>query len=641
MRTRMPKNGGISDPSGLAAVHTVRLPLWPYLVTPTGSVGLAVATGLAHWRWGDQPTTVGAAAAGLTLAGTALTSLTWRAAAARGIVRRAVATTTCVAGSVWAIGATIAGPWASPWSDMWLIGAPTATIAMAVVRVLRNGDSDDPTTTGGGLADAVKSLRNASVARPTIKGAKATAGVTLEAGTSVRELANDRAALASALDVPETAVRVIPDPDSARRGRVEVVPVDQLRAMVPWPGLSAPGRSIAEPIVLGVMEDGEPLTLWLPGDHGAGRNAAHFLIVGMSGAGKTEVILNIAAEVISRPDAELWLADPRKFDQLPTWAIQGAARTAGTEDDTNELLEDLYTDITGRARQIGAHGHKQWTKGCRQCPRYRVAIIDEASQVAAGNPLVTELTEAARSAGISLVFGLQRASHDRFPTSARANIPGSICLGVDKDVDASMALSEATLDAGAMPWAWKNTKPGYLYAEVPGTDTTRWSMPCRSYVADEDHRAGAVAPYLGGQPTTRPEPARPAPHPRPKPTMTDDDSDHDDEPNQAINPNDPPDDVDPAEPIRIPPGMPRIPLGLREPAMGTDEARQVMEQFIIDLHDAGHDVVRPGDFGAVIAETGRGHEWVRAELRRLSNGPNAILRKTDRGVWKIRIPQPA
>ncbi|GAB3053587.1 conjugal transfer protein TraB [Micromonospora schwarzwaldensis] len=641
-KTRMPKNGGITDPSGLAAVHTVRLPLWPYLVTPTGSIGLAVATGLAHWRWGDDPTSVGAAAAGLTLAGTALTSLTWRAAAARGVVRRAVATTTCVAGSVWAIGATIAAPWSSPWSDMWLIGAPTASIAMAVVRVLRNGDGDD--AAGGGLADAVKSLRNAAVSRPTIKGAKASAAVTLDAGTSVRELAGDRAALASALDVPETAVRVIPNPDSARRGRVEVVPVDQLRAMIPWPGLSAPGRSIAEPIVLGVMEDGEPLMLWLPGDHHAGRNAAHFLIVGMSGAGKTEVILNIAAEVISRPDAELWLADPRKGDQLPTWARNGAARVALTEDDTNDMLEDLYTDITGRARQIGAHGHKQWTKGCRQCPRYRVVIVDEAAQVAAGNPLVTELTEAARSAGISLLFGLQRASHDRFPTSARANIPGSICLGVDKDIDAGMALSEATLDAGAMPWAWKNTKPGYLYAEVPGTDTTRWTMPCRSFVADEDHRAAAIAPYLGGQPATEPanpQPARPASRPRPEPDMDDERDDDPAEPNRAVNPNDPPDDVDAAEPIRIPPGMPRIPLGLRQPAMASQEAYEHLRGHLYDLHDSGVEFVRPGELGDVIAATGLGYGWIRKALGQLSTGPDAMLRKTDRGTYKIRIPTPA
>ncbi|MFD2768640.1 conjugal transfer protein TraB, partial [Micromonospora eburnea] len=378
-KTRMPKNGGLTtDGSGEASVHTVKVPLWPYLVTPTSSLGLAVATGLAHWRWADSPGSMGAAAAGLTLAGTALTALTWRASAARDIVRRAVATTTCLAGSVWAIGATIAAPWSTPWLDMWLIGAPTASIAMGVVRVLRNRGGD--AAAGGGLADAVKSLRNAAVARPTIKGAKATAAVTLEAGTSVKELASDRGALASALDVPETAVRVIPNPDSARRGRVEVVPVDQLRDMIPWPGLSAPGRSIAEPIVLGVMEDGEPLMLWLPGDHAAGRNAAHFLIVGMSGAGKTEVILNIAAEVISRRDAELWLADPRKGDQLPTWARNGAVRVALTEDDTNEMLEDVAIDITGRARQIGAHGHKQWTPGCRQCPRYRVVIVDEAAQ---------------------------------------------------------------------------------------------------------------------------------------------------------------------------------------------------------------------------------------------------------------------
>lgn len=630
----MPKHGGLSD-AGLASVHQVKMPLWPYLVTPASSAGLWLATAGAHAWWADTPATVGGAAAGLTLAGTALTALTWRAATARGVVRQYVATLATGLGSLWTVGAVIAAPWSRPWLDMWLIGAPAVSIAMAAMRVLRSGTGEEPAAAaGGGLAEAVKSLRNAAVSKPTINGAKATAAVTLEAGTPIRELANDRDALASALDVPPSAVRVIPDPDSARRSRVEVVPVDQLREMIPWPGLSAPGGSIAEPIELGRMEDGEPLRLWLPGDHAAGRNAAHYLVVGMSGAGKTEVILNIAAEVISRPDAELWLADPRKFDQLPAWAIQGAARTAGSEDDTNDLLDDLYADIAGRARQIGAHGHKQWVRGCRQCPTYRVAIVDEASQVAAGNPLVTELTEAARSAGISLIFGLQRASHDRFPTSARANIGGSICLGVDKDVDASMALSEATLDAGAMPWLWKASRPGYLYAEIPGTDPERWIMPCRSYVADEHVRSAAVAPYIS-QPATSPQPQTVR---QEQPTMHDNDQD---EPNLALSLGDPPDDVDPSQPIRIPPGLPRIPLDLRQPPMGTEEARQVMEQYIFDLHDAGRAVVRPTDFGDVIATTGRGHEWVRAELRRLSTGPDAMLRKTDRGLWRIRIPQPA
>ncbi|MFD2766417.1 hypothetical protein [Micromonospora eburnea] len=211
-----------------------------------------------------------------------------------------------------------------------------------------------------------------------------------------------------------------------------------------------------------------------------------------------------------------------------------------------------------------------------------------------------------------------------------------------------MALSEATLDAGAMPWAWKNTKPGYLYAEIPGTDTTRWTMPCRSFVADEDHRAAAIAPYIGGQPATgpttpQPEPARPAPRPRSRQEL-DMDDEHDDEPNEpnrAINPNDPPDDVDPAQPIRIPPGLPRIPLGLRQPPMASEQAYEHLRGHLIDLYDAGVDVVRPGDLGDVISATGLSGDWVRKALGRLSTGPDAMLRKTDRGTYKIRIPEPA
>jgi len=463
----------------------------------------------------------------------------------------------------------------------------------------------------------------------------------LEQGPRARERAPDLTALGPGLAVPETAVRVIPNPDSARRARVEVVPVDQLREILPWPGLSAPGRSIAEPILLGIAEDGDPLMIWLPGDHEAQRPAAHYTVVGMSGAGKTEVILNIASEVISRADAELWLADPRKGDQLPLWARTGAARLALDEEGTEQMLEDLYNSIAGRVRQIGAHGHKQWTAGCLKCPAYRVAIIDEAAQVAAGSGLIVGLTEAARSAGISLIFGLQRLSHDRFPTSARSNIPGSICLGVAKDVDASMALSEATLDAGAMPWMWKNTRPGYLYAEVPGTDPERWAMPCRSYVADEQDRAAAVAPYLpqtdDAEQTSQP-PAEPAA--QRKESAMRDSRDANDEAMAALL-GDPPDDVDPAQPIRIPDDMPKVTFHLeKEPPMGTEEARAWLRQYLIDAHQAGVTQVRPGDLADVITATGKGASWVGKELRKLCSGPDALLQQTDRGVYKIRVPEP-
>lgn len=635
MKTRMPK--GANKPVGneSLSVHQVKIPLWPYLVTPASSVLLWGTTAGAYAMWHDAP---GWPAAGITLAGVGLSVLTWRAAAARGIVRQALSTITCVGASVWTLGATLSAPWSRPWLDMWLIGAPAASIAMAVARILRAGRDDElDRDTGARLADAVQSLKRARIRSPRIDGAKITAHVELDHGTTAADLARDRGALASALDVPESAVRVIPNPDSARRGRIEVVPVDQLRSMIPWPGLSAPGGSIAEPIVLGVMEDGAPLQMWLPGDHNAQRPAAHYLVVGMSGAGKTEVILTICAEVMSRRDAELWLADPRKGDQLPDWARAGAARLATTASATEDMLNDLHRDVATRAHQIGAHGHKQWTTGCSHCPPYRVVIVDEAAEVTAGNSLVTTLTEEARSAGISLLVGLQRASHDRFPTSARANISGVVCLGVDSETDADMVLSEATLAAGAMPWTWKNTRPGYLYAEIPGTDPQRWTMPCRAFAADEESRSRAVAPYLRSTPASADQPTH-EPTRTPDPRVRPDSADTDD---AAVDPTDPPEDVDPAKPIKVPAGMPRIALGSRAPQMPAAEARQTLVQYIYDLADAGVTHLRPSDLGEVLAVTGFSGDWVRKQLGHLSQGPDAILRKTDRGVWEIRVPEPA
>jgi hypothetical protein len=632
--TKMPKNAGYDG----VTVHTVRLPLWPYLVTPASAVGLWAGTAGAHAYWGSSPAAAGGAAVGLTLAGTALTGLTWRAAAARGAVRRGVATASALAGSAWTIGAMLAGPWERPWLDLWLLGAPTASIAMGVVRVLRSGQGDGEE--GGGLGEAVKSLRGARIGRARVDGARATAPVTLEPGTPAAALAADRASLASALDVPATAVRVIPNQDSARRATVSVVPVDQLRDTRYWPGPSAPGTSIADaPIRLGVCEDGEPLELWLPGDHKAGRNSVHLSVVGMSGAGKTELVLNLCADVLTRTDARLVVTDTRKGDQLPEWLRRAAHEAYLDATSAEDYLDGLPQVIAQRARHLGQRGLKQWVKGCGL--PYMVVVCFEAARLVSESDTFVDVSESARSVGICLIVELQRATHDRFPTSARANISGKVCLGVERDDDAQAALSEGTLDAGAAPWEWKNMRPGYLYAELPGVDQERWSMPARAYIArSEEERAAAIAPY-------RPVTAAPATSkPREEKAVTEPGPDPDEperpEINDALDLAEPPDDVDPAQPIVIPADMPRLAFGtLRTPPMGTEEARAWTRDYLLQLHAAGHTQVRPAELGDVIEATGLTASWVSKELRRLSSGPDAILQRTDRGIYKLRVPEPA
>ena len=631
-KTRMPRNAGYDGVS----VHTVKVPLWPYLVTPVSAVAaLPITWGAHHW-YGDSPWT----GVALAVADTTVTGFTWWAGRPRGPLMQAMSTGLALAGSAWTTMAVIEGPWSKGMLGTWFIGTAVGSVVVGVRRIMHKSAGDGETESTGGLREAVKSLRGARFGATRIEGARATAPVTLEPGITAGDLAKERGALASALDVPAAAVRIIPDSDSARRGTVSVVPVDQLRDTRYWPGPSAPGASIADaPIRLGVMEDGEPLELWLPGDHKAGRNSAHLSVVGMSGAGKTELVLNLCADVLTRDDVRLVVTDTRKGDQLPQWLREGAHEAHLDPTSAEDYLEDLPRLIAERARHLGQRGLKQWVKGCGL--PYLAVVCFEASKLVSDSSTFVDVAESARSVGIFLLVELQRATHDRFPTSARANIPAKICLGVERDTDAEAALSESTLDAGAAPWEWKNMRPGYLYAELPGVDTERWSMPARAFIArSEDERAAAVAAHRPAATAPQPAPQR---EERPVPQQRDPEpADNERELNAALDLTDPPDDVDPAQPIEIPEGMPRLAFGqLRTPPMGTEEARAWMRDYLLRLHAKGIDKVRPSELGDVIEATGLTASWVSKELRRLCSGPDALLRNTDRGVYKIRVPEPA
>ncbi|MBM0274150.1 hypothetical protein [Micromonospora tarensis] len=88
--------------------------------------------------------------------------------------------------------------------------------------------------------------------------------------------------------------------------------------------------------------------------------------------------------------------------------------------------------------------------------------------------------------------------------------------------------------------------------------------------------------------------------------------------------------------------MPRLAFGqLRKPPMGTTEARAWTRDYLLRLHAAGTTEFSPAELGDVIEATGLTASWVSKELRRLCSGPDAILRNTERGIYKIRITEPA
>ncbi|MBW5487219.1 sporulation protein SsgA, partial [Streptomyces bambusae] len=162
----------------------------------------------------------------------------------------------------------------------------------------------------GGLLEKV-GLARAQIGAARVEPNRVTAPIALEPGEQTNDdVAKALARIASALDLPTSAVRYTPDPGSARRGDLVIVPEDMLAEVVEWEGPSNLGGSIAEPLVIGRYDDGAPLLLWLPGDPDAGRNSTHVLIAGGTGSGKGDTALNVLTEILSRKDVIVAFSDP-------------------------------------------------------------------------------------------------------------------------------------------------------------------------------------------------------------------------------------------------------------------------------------------------------------------------------------------
>ncbi|WP_190008665.1 plasmid transfer protein TraB [Streptomyces anulatus] len=468
----------------------------PHLPPWLGMAGVGVAGSGAHLMWAESA----AAGVGLTLSAVALTGATWWAGRETSAQRRLHSAITVAAGSAWMTGAALAGPLSGILPDTYLMGGAVLALSWNVRMALRSTESGAATGSGDkGLLEKV-GLAKAMIGRTEVEPNRVTAKIALEGGEQTTDdVAKALVRIASALDLPQSAVRFQPDPDSARRGELVIVPKDMLTEVQEYDGPSLPGGSITDPLILGRYDDGSPLMVWLPGDPTVGRNANHFLIAGGTGSGKGDAALNLQTEILSRSDVIMWLSDPKAFQDfrplLPAydWAVEGGA---GTE----AMVEALQQVIPARTGWLGKHSYRQWSvqaaekqtdpaHSCRPdrtacgCPGmpYMVAWMEEAANTlrALGDDAFTGIAQEARSAGCSLIVSLQRPSYDQMSTSTRASLPAVIALGCDPR-DEGFSLPESVIDQGAHPGAWGNRKPGYCYAVAGGIDPDRYASPGRT-----------------------------------------------------------------------------------------------------------------------------------------------------------------
>ncbi|MFE6282915.1 plasmid transfer protein TraB [Streptomyces sp. NPDC057877] len=637
---------GASNASGLGAylLHRAKPHLPPWL----GVAGVGAAGWLGSLRWQDST----AAGVGLTLGSVVLTGATWFMGRSTSYSRRLHSAITVAAGSAWLTGACLAGPAAGPLDDLYLMGGPAAALSWNVRMVLRRNPEPTGESSDKGLLAKV-GLARAQIGQAKVEPNRVTAPLALEPGEQTNDdVTKALARIASALDLPTSAVRYIPDPGSSRRGELVIVPEDMLAEFVEWEGPSNLGGSIAEPLVIGRYDDGSPLLLWLPGDPEAKRNSTHVLIAGGTGSGKGDAALNLQTEILSRRDVLLWLSDPKMFQDfrplLPgiDWAAEGGAPT-------EVMVEAIKAAIPARTAWLGKHSYRQWLPecaerqtstahtcrpdgracGCEGMP-FLVAWMEEAASTLRdlGDDVFTGISQEARSAGVSLVVSLQRPSYDQMSTSTRASLPSVIALGCDPR-DEGFSLPEAVIDAGAHPGAWGNRRPGYCYVVSPGIDEARYPSPGRTRAFT--HRsvsrmevlaawaqrngatadpitAGAASSVAGRAYTGRPAPGDDTSGHR---TAVEEDDMDDTGYGPLVDPED--DHIDPEADLPDDEPGDDAPIFGQEPGHKPtpEEARRLFEQALTEFEEQGHMVVGPKDFMDWCDQHSLSRSWVSKRLK--------------------------
>lgn len=668
-------DGGSGGGVGNYLLHRAKPHLPPWL----GMAGVGLAGVLGHDRWAASPS----AAVGLTLTSVALSGSAWVMGKAASRQRRLHSAITTAAGSAWLTAACLAGPMAGPVDDAYLMGGSALALSWNVRIFMRTSDTSDGTgSTDGGLMEKI------GLARAQIRAARAEPNrVTARVGLVPGEQTNDDVPrtlprIASALNLPTSAVRYQPDPDSAREGDLVIVPEDMLNQTEEWEGPSNLGGSIADPLVIGRYDDGAPLRLWLPGDPDAGRNTTHLLIAGGTGSGKGDAALNLQTEILSRNDVVLLMSDPKAFQDfrplLPgyDWAVEGGAPS-------EVMVTAVQAAIPARTAWLGAHGYREWVpeaaseqrdpkRSCRPsgracgCPGmpFMVTWWEEAANTLRfiGDDAFTGITQEARSAGMAVVVSLQRPSYDQMSTSTRAALPSVLALGCDER-DESFSLPERVIDAGAHPGAWGNRKPGYCYVVSSGIDDARYACPGRTQrftpravetmqlLALWAQRHGATADPVTARALKSVAGAAYTGRTAPDGTTTDtaapsatraradvdtDDTDVDDGP--AVDPED--EDIDPE--TELPDTQPGddTPLFGRETGRKPPpvEARELFARALNEFEDAGHMVVGPKDFRDWCDRHGLSRAWVSERLKEAYL--EGRLKETGKtGRWRI-VPRP-
>lgn len=439
---------------------------------------------ILHHNWAS-----GWTPAGCLLSGACLSALELHHAHGQTWVAKWLPAITVMSASAWLAAADVSGITHSL-SGIWFVGGLSAAIAWMRRNGGRGQRGTDIAVSLEGAHEAA-GLNGVRVRSMKLFPAKRTGVLQLPGGKlTANDVSRATERIEGAAKLPPGSLIVAPNADRADYADFTLSDPRTLKKGFNWPGPSAPGASIAEPVVPGRWQDGETVR-YVVLNH-------HVQTMGKTGAGKsTGQGWNEIAETVTRHDAAVFGIDYTKGKQF-LGPLEVALHGLVTDPEQGlEFFRDVHACVKDRADYLADHGHARWSEGCglthltfqmEECPDI-IRTFEDADD---------DLFEwwmsdvkAFRSAGGRWVLSLQRSDFTQMPTLARGQL-GKWCFGVDSSTDADFGLSPYQKDRDCRPEIWGDSYPGMAYLDCSTIPEQYKAMPMRCWYWGEETGPGSL-----------------------------------------------------------------------------------------------------------------------------------------------------
>jgi hypothetical protein len=638
----------------------------PYAAPWAGAYTLPPIAGFTtHELWNDSAIEAGFASAGMGISTAALAAVTWHVAGGNNRFRkfrRAQATASVAAGMGWLTCATAAGPFGHPMIDLWLMGGGVFAASWNIRQLMRNAHDETEQVEGNTgfakIAEAI-GLEKLRVKKAEGNGkGMVSVPVELTAGQTVEDVQSALPKLAAAAQIPPSGATVKRDPDNAGQATMHLRVADLLKGGVEFVPPIRMGMLPNEPIPLGLYADGETFLI-NPFDADI---LQHLLVMGVTGAGKSEFARGLIAHLSTRRKLTMFVADCSKGRQSMGHIADGIDWFLTQPREVKHLFKALPAAIKARGDVLADEGLDQWTPDSSL--NAMVLWLEEAADLTDFDEL-DQIARAARSVGIWLVVSLQRAVWTNINVNVRTNLQAAACFGVDDAGDAGFCLPDRVVEAGAVP-DWGSDRPGYAFATGMGIDQGRWTMEWRSGLTDRHYLAALVAAgaehrdpldevtasALGAayeqrthRGTNRLNPAHSTPAPQAVALPPADEGaeviemEIEDARNEILSliPADPEPDADYAG-IALDGPLPDVPddAGMQfetQDRLSPADARRVIHEQLDQWLAARQLEFQPADLAPATVKAGRRKAWLQAELKRLAD--EGVIRRDGHGEYTI------